>query len=207
MIEIDETIGQISNLYRAVTGREAPATDAPYSPIPAEKDPVAFVQEQMDRLMGIMAQLQSVPQAAPTGAVHPMAGAATTPWFTMGLSGAPLGMAPGRKVAAWQPALAVWDSAKELLLCFDVPGILRDRIDVQIEGNVLIVSGERPSPVANGHHLRMAENAVGPFRRVMPLPLGLRTQEMTANLKDGVLEVRIPREPQTAQTPRRVPVS
>src|SRR5258708_429001 len=53
-MEIDKTIGQVSHLYRAVTGREIPLSDTPYAPIPAERDPVEHVQEQMDRLLGLL---------------------------------------------------------------------------------------------------------------------------------------------------------
>ena len=53
-MELDEAIGKVSSLYRAVTGRDMPPSDAPYAPIPAEKDPVQHVQEQMDRLLGLL---------------------------------------------------------------------------------------------------------------------------------------------------------
>jgi HSP20 family protein len=53
-MELDETIGQVSSLYRAVTGRDIPPSDTPYAPIPAEKDPVRHVNEQMDRLLGLL---------------------------------------------------------------------------------------------------------------------------------------------------------
>jgi HSP20 family protein len=53
-MELDEAIGKVSSLYRAVTGREIPLADSPYAPIPAEKDPVQHVQEQMDRLLGLL---------------------------------------------------------------------------------------------------------------------------------------------------------
>jgi HSP20 family protein len=53
-MELDEAIGKVSSLYRAVTGQDMPPNDAPYAPIPAEKDPVQHVQEQMDRLLGLL---------------------------------------------------------------------------------------------------------------------------------------------------------
>jgi HSP20 family protein len=53
-MELDEAIGKVSSLYRAVTGRDMPPSDPPYAPIPAEKDPVQHVQEQMDRLLGLL---------------------------------------------------------------------------------------------------------------------------------------------------------
>jgi HSP20 family protein len=165
-MELDEAIGQVSQLYRSVTGREMPASDAPYAPIPAEKDPVQHVQEQIDKLVIL-------------------------------LNGP---MARANAAAPWAPPIAIYESASEVLVAVDVPGTNRDRIDVQLEAGLLVVTGQRaPSPVngqlpVNGHSLRHAEARFGTFRRVVPLPPGLRTADMTARLDRGVLEVRIPRD-------------
>lgn len=50
MNEIDHAIGAVDKLYRAVTGREAPESNGVYAAIPAEKDPVEHVNEQIERL-------------------------------------------------------------------------------------------------------------------------------------------------------------
>jgi HSP20 family protein len=158
-MEIDEAIGQVSSLYRAVTGRDIPPSDAPYAPIPAEKDPVKHVHEQMDRLLGLLDRGKLAAMTAP-----------------------------------WVPPMAVYESAAEVVVAVDVPGTTRDRIDVQVESGLLVVSGRRTPSPANGDTLRHAEVAFGAFRRVVPLPPGLRTADMTARLESGVLEVRIPRD-------------
>jgi HSP20 family protein len=158
-MELDDAIGQVSQLYRAVTGRDMPISDSPYAPIPAEKDPVQHVQEQIDRLVGLL-----------TG--------------------------PGAQmtVQPWAPPIAIYESAAEILVAIDVPGTTRDRVDVHLEAGLLVISGVRaPSPV-DGQALRHAEARFGSFRRVVPLPPGLRTTEMSARLDRGVLEVRIPRD-------------
>src|SRR5262245_50310424 len=61
---IDETIGQVERLYRAVTGTDAPATDAAYAPIPAEKDPTQHVEEQLGRLIEMLGPTASPGPAA-----------------------------------------------------------------------------------------------------------------------------------------------
>ncbi len=159
-MDLDEAIGQVTQLYRSVTGRDMPTSDAPYAPIPAEKDPVQHVQEQIDRLVGMLGP------------------------------GAPTGAPP------WAPPIAIYESAAEVVVAIDVPGTTRDRIDVHLEAGLLVISGMRaPSPPdADGQSLRHAEARFGPFRRVVPLPPGLRTTDMTARLDRGVLEVRIPRD-------------
>jgi len=173
MIEIEEAIGQVESLYRAVTGKDIPHAETPYASIPAEKDPVSHVQEQMDRLL-----------------------------FALGET-APMGHTAAR---TWMPTLALWESDDELLLAVDLPGVQRDHLDVSVQAGVLVITGSRPPQVAtNQHRLRVVERPLGPFRRVVPLPPGLRTAEMTAQIRDGVLEVRIPRD--SAHAPRAVPVA
>ncbi len=63
-VGIDETIGQVEKLYRALTGSPTPASDAPYAPIPAEKDPVQHVEEQMSRLLELLGQAPPGPATA-----------------------------------------------------------------------------------------------------------------------------------------------
>jgi HSP20 family protein len=174
MSEIDEAIDRVENLYRAVTGGPSPvAAEAPYAPIPAERDPVQHVQEQMDRLF-------------------------------QALGGAPAALT----APAFLPPIAVWESQSEVIVYIDVPGVERDRIEVAVQNNVLTIAGHRPPPVANGHRLRFGERPIGAFRRVVPLPLGLKTAELTARLRDGVLEVVLPREVGAGVTnPRPVPIA
>jgi HSP20 family protein len=62
---IDETIVNVEKLYSAVTGKEIPGIDATYAPIPAERDPVEHVEEQLRRLLGaIEGSGGAAPQAA-----------------------------------------------------------------------------------------------------------------------------------------------
>jgi HSP20 family protein len=159
-MELDEAIGQVSQLYRTLTGREMPTSDAPYAPIPAEKDPVQYVQEQMDRLLGLL------------NGPSPASGN-TTPWA---------------------PPITIYESATEIVVAMDVPGATRDRVDVHLEGGMLVVSGHRGPTLSDGQSLRHAEVRFGAFRRVVPLPPGLLTIDMTARIDHGVLEVRIPRD-------------
>jgi HSP20 family protein len=159
-MDLDDAIGQVSRLYRAVTGGEMPAFESPYTPIPAEKDPVQHVQQQMDRLLGM---LNGNPATRTNGVV-------------------------------WAPPITIYESANEVVVAVDAPGANRDRIEVHLEGGMLVVAGQRPVSPADGQTMRHTEVRFGAFRRVVPLPPGLRTTDMTARLEGGVLEVRIPRD-------------
>ncbi len=65
---VDETIGRMESLYRAVTGRDAPAAETVYAPIPVERDPAEYVEEQMSRLLDLLDQPQQAERREPTWA-------------------------------------------------------------------------------------------------------------------------------------------
>lgn len=158
-MDIDDTIGQVTHLYRAITGRDVPVSDIPYAPIPEERDPLQHVEQQLNRLRDV---LTSAAGRAPT-----------TPWA---------------------PAVSVYETAVELLVTIDVPGTTRDALEVKTEPGLLVVSGQRnPSPPGETT-IRHTESRFGPFRRVIPLPPGLRTADMKAHVESGVLHVQIPRD-------------
>jgi HSP20 family protein len=160
-VEIDEAIERTEKLYRAMTGEAAPpAGESAYAPIPVEKDPTRYVEEQVDRLLGM------------------------------------LRMTPGQALAApWVPPLSVWESDQEILALMDLPGVTRDRVEVSVQGSVLTITGERPSAVPEELRLRINERPLGTFRRALWIPVGARSAEAAVNMREGVLEIRIPKEP------------
>jgi len=111
------------------------------------------------------------------------------------------------RVPTWTPAMSVWESNSEVVIYIDVPGVGRDNVEVNVQENILTVSGRRPPPVIDGHRPRASEQPLGLFRRSIVLPAGLRVGELGAHLKEGVLEIRIPREANAAGTTRTIPVS
>lgn len=101
---------------------------------------------------------------------------------------------------AWTPAVSLWESRDELLVCIDLPGVPREQVEVGLHGGAIVVTGRR-TPPNGGEEMRLvsSEHGVGSFRRVVPLPPTARTEQMSAWLKDGVLSLRIPRLPAEAQ--------
>ena len=169
MIQIEDAIGRVEKLYRTLTGHDAPAPgEVAYAPIPAEKDPSKYVEEQLDMLLGLLGQ----PVPAMTAA----------------------------------PPISVWEGDNEVLVCVELPGVSRDQLEVSLVGNFVTVTGVRPPPAPESFVLRANERPVGAFRRAIPLPIGVRAADLSANLRDGVLEIRVPKEASQAATPRTIPV-
>lgn len=106
----------------------------------------------------------------------------------------------------WTPPMSVYESDSEILLCVDLPGVRRENVEVVAQGNLLTISGLRPTTANNGFRLSLNECRLGPFRRAVMIPQGVA--EPSAQMKEGVLEVRIPKaESNRTATPRPVPVN
>jgi HSP20 family protein len=89
----------------------------------------------------------------------------------------------------------------------DVPGLHADDIEIELENDVLTVSGERPFPYAQedgGGPARRIERGFGRFQRSIRVPSGLNPDAIEASLHDGVLTLRIPK-PETMR-PRRIEI-
>ena len=120
------------------------------------------------------------------------------------LAGAPGGGGNGQ-TSTWLPAVDVWEADNELVLSFDLPGIPEDRIAVELDDNVLTLSGERErAEEQSGERFYRYERRFGSFSRSVSLPAGVSEDSIKADYKDGVLEVRIakPEEPQ----PKRIQI-
>jgi HSP20 family protein len=114
-----------------------------------------------------------------------------------------LGQAGGdSEGAAWLPALDVSETESEIVLVLDLPGVPQDGIDVEVDEGALTISGTRERRSQEGERFYRVERRFGTFSRNVPLPPGVDEARIRADLRDGVLEVRIPKpeEPQ----PRRI---
>lgn len=89
----------------------------------------------------------------------------------------------------------------------DVPGLHADDIEIELQDDVLTVSGERAFPYAQedgGGPARRIERGFGRFQRSIRVPSGLNPDAIEALLHDGVLKLRIPK-PETMR-PRRIEI-
>jgi HSP20 family protein len=117
-----------------------------------------------------------------------------------------VGSLPGNgQSSTWMPAVDVWETDKEIVLSFDLPGIPEDKIAVELEDNVLTVSGERERTQehSNDRFYRF-ERRYGSFSRTVTLPTGVNENSIQADYSDGVLEVRVPKPEE--QKPKRIQI-
>ena len=93
--------------------------------------------------------------------------------------------------ADWIPAADVYEDEREYLLALDLPGIKRDGLDVGLDDGRLVIRGERAAPA--GLHARRAERPQGRFVRTFSLPDAVDRGRISADYKDGVLLLHLPK--------------
>ena len=111
--------------------------------------------------------------------------------------------ARGRE-AALLPAVDVIEDASGITLYADLPGVPRDRLDLQIDADTLVIQGEAQVDMPESLEAKHAEITVPRFRRAFTLSRELDPAGISAQLRQGVLELRIPKA-QHAQ-PRKIEV-
>jgi HSP20 family protein len=106
----------------------------------------------------------------------------------------------------WTPAMDLLETEDEFVLRADLPGLSESDVNIEIEDNVLTVSGERETEHEDKREgfYRM-ERAYGSFSRSLTLPKGIDPEAVTAGFDRGVLEVRVPKPEQ--RKPRRINIT
>jgi HSP20 family protein len=105
----------------------------------------------------------------------------------------------------WIPAMDLVETEDDFVLRADLPGIVESDVSIEVENNVLTISGERKSEHEERHEgYYRVERATGSFARSLSLPEGIDPDAVTATFDNGVLTVRIPK-PQKVQ-PKRVKI-
>jgi HSP20 family protein len=112
----------------------------------------------------------------------------------------------GNTLRRWIPAMDLVETDDDFVLRADLPGLSEGDVNIELEDNVLTVSGERKSE----HEERKegyyrVERASGSFSRSLTLPEGVKPDAIKASFDKGVLEIRIPKPEE--RKPRKVAIS
>jgi HSP20 family protein len=103
----------------------------------------------------------------------------------------------------WLPPMDLVETAGRYVLRADLPGLADGDVNVQLEDNVLTISGERTTEHEQQEGYYRLERAFGAFSRSLTLPDGVDPDSIEAHFDRGVLEIRVPkpeqRKPKTVQ--------
>jgi HSP20 family protein len=112
----------------------------------------------------------------------------------------------GRQTQAWVPTLDVWETDDELVYAFDLPGIPKDKIEIEVEDGALTVAATREREQSGeGEGFRRFERRYGSFSRTVGLPQGISEDAIKASYEQGVLEVRVAKPEQPK--PKRIEIT
>jgi HSP20 family protein len=95
--------------------------------------------------------------------------------------------------AAFTPAVDVFEKDNRLFTRVDLPGLKKEDVKVEVIDGQLSISGERKSEVEETKDdFYRCEREYGSFYRSVPLPEGVKLEDVKATFADGVLEVSVP---------------
>lgn len=172
---IETAIEQVERLYRSVTGRSAP---------PLDEQPYATIPPERVPEEHVQEQVDRLVE--------------TLAAFSAG----------ARPEIEWKPPITLWEGKDELLIAVDLPGSARNDVHVVVDRGLIQIHGVRPlqqNRDGEGRTLKYVERPYGKFRRAIPLPHAARTDQLQATMREGVLEIRIPKR--DAPESRDIPVA
>ena len=109
-----------------------------------------------------------------------------------------------RAEPALLPPVEVIEDANGITLYADLPGVPKDRLNVHVEGDALILEGEMALPAIEGLEPTHVELDTPRYRRVFTLSKELDANQVNAEFAQGVLKLRIPKAAHAQ--PRRIEV-
>lgn len=104
-----------------------------------------------------------------------------------------------RRAASFAPAVDIFEDKDAIYVKAEIPGVKAEEVNIHVENNVLTLSGERKLAKAedkDGYH--RIERVYGTFTRSFALPNNVVSDQVEAELTDGILSVKLPKkaEPQ-----------
>lgn len=98
-------------------------------------------------------------------------------------------------VAQWAPAVDISEDDREYLVKAELPDLKKEEVKVTVENGELAISGERKQDKEEkGRKFHRIERSYGSFLRSFTLPEGVSGDKVTAEFKNGLLEIHLPKD-------------
>jgi len=105
--------------------------------------------------------------------------------------------------STFRPRFDIWETEHELVLCGDMPGVSPADLEVRFENKELTIHGKAPARHQDVEML-YSEYGVGDFYRSFTIGEAIDTEKISAEMKDGVLTLHLPKA--EAVKPRRIEI-
>jgi HSP20 family protein len=103
---------------------------------------------------------------------------------------------------SWNPSVDVFETEHEVVFKAELPGMNTKDIDVRLENNVLTLKGERHfEKETKEENYHRVEREYGTFSRSFALPTVVNADKVTAEYKDGVLKIVLPKKEEVTAKP------
>ena len=100
----------------------------------------------------------------------------------------------GVEAGVWTPPVDIYETAGDLVIKAELPGLSTEDVSVRVDDNVLTLKGERKREAGVGREdYHLIERSYGHFRRSFVLPDNVDRDKVQAKVKDGVLFIAIPK--------------
>jgi len=106
--------------------------------------------------------------------------------------------------SALLPPVDIYEDETGFTLTADLPGVSKERLGVKVNGDNLLIEGDVSVPAPEDMELVYAEILASSYRRSFTLSRELDASKIEANLKDGVLKLRIPKAEEAR--PRKIEI-
>jgi HSP20 family protein len=109
-------------------------------------------------------------------------------------------------LGAWIPPVDIVEEKERILLTAELPGFKENEIEIQMEGGVLTLRGERKSEVEKeGRTFHRMERSYGQFVRSFTLPNNVDREHVKANFANGLLQIELPKREEAK--PRQIKIT
>ena len=108
----------------------------------------------------------------------------------------------------WNPSVDILENGREVIVTADLPGVSANNIELSLQNNILTVRGERHfEKETKEENYRCMERQYGSFSRSFALPVVVNEDTVTAEYKDGILKVVLPKREERKLRPIKVAVA
>ena len=105
---------------------------------------------------------------------------------------APISEDPGA-FTTWTPLCDIYETDKNIVIKTELPEVKKENVSVMFDNNVLTISGERKADEGNGQSYHRQERIYGRFLRSFTLPPFVDTKNITAESREGMLLITLPK--------------
>ncbi len=106
-------------------------------------------------------------------------------------------------MTTWEPVADVFENEETWTAVVDLPGVSKGDFSLELVQDTLILSGTRQERVDQTYETILRERPSGPFKRQWSLPENIEREKVSADYRDGVLTIVVPK---SLTASRKVPV-